>query len=108
MDYFEFPIYVEFLDWKVDDYYKMHFIGGFSYGVLRSSDIIGSLHTPELLEERDFSFLVGIDFFANQHLGGGIRFTHSMNKLYNNEDNNPNLPELRTYFLSFHTFYRIK
>lgn len=108
LNYFEFPLYVEFLDWKVDDYYKMHFIGGLSYGVLRSAKILGSPHTPDLINDRDLSFLVGIDFFANRHTGGGIRFTYSLNKLYSNELDNPNFPSLRSYFLSFHSFYRIK
>ncbi len=108
LNYFEFPIYFELLDWEVDDYYKMHFIGGVSYAILRDAKIRGSLHTPEVLNDRDWSLFAGIDFFANRHMGGGIRFTYSVSELYSNQDNNPNLPSLRSYFLSFHTFYRIK
>jgi hypothetical protein len=108
LNYFEIPIYVEFLDWKVDDYYKMHFIAGFSYGLLRNASTEGILHQPEDLNEQDYSMLIGIDFFGSRHMGGGARFTYSMNNLYDNGNNNTQYDNLRGYFLSFHTFYRIK
>lgn len=108
MNYFEIPLYIEFLDWEVDDYYKMHFIGGFSVGILRDAKIQGSFHTPELLNDRDFSLLTGIDYYANKHMGGGIRYTYSLSLIHKNGTNGTNLSPLKGHFLSFHTFYRIK
>jgi len=108
MNYFEIPVYVEFLDWEMDDYFKMHFCAGLSYGVLRNANVEGFNHQPEDLNETDYSVLLGIDFFGNRHMGGGMRFTYSINNLYDPGNNNTNFNTLRGYFLSFHTFYRIK
>lgn len=108
LNYFELPVYVELMDWKVDDYYKMHFIAGLTAGLLRDAEIIGLNHTVDLLNERDLSFLAGIDFYANQHLGFGIRWNFSINQLYETGTDGTMYKRLRGHFLSFHSHYRIK
>jgi hypothetical protein len=119
LDYLEIPIMVSFLDWaKIDKndrlYHKIHFTGGFSFSNLfraQLSDPFNANHprlTTNQLAQRDYSFLLGVSFYATRHWFFQARYTRSMNWLFHpdrfaDDPNFNRLDPLRGYFLTFQT-----
>ncbi len=105
LDYIEVPIIFNYKDWldKKEDYYKMHFHGGFSYGRLFNTRFDNSPleEAGPFFRENDFSWLVGVTFFTNEHVGFFARYNRSINLLFKNTPANPNTNSLLSYFLSF-------
>ncbi|MFK7982482.1 MAG: porin family protein [Saprospiraceae bacterium] len=105
LNYMEVPIIYTIKDWYQadEDYYKMHFQAGLSYGRLFSSKFKNTALevTAPFLRENDFSWLAGITFHTNEHVGFYARYTRSINLLFRNEDNNPNANSLLSFFLTF-------
>jgi len=105
LSYIEVPIIYTFKDWyqEDDDYYKMHFQGGFSYGRLFNNSFVDSPLAPTgpFFRENDFSWLAGITFHTNAHVGFYARYTRSINLLFKNTNTNPNANSLLSFFLTF-------
>ena len=105
LNYIEVPVIYTIKDWYQDDddYYKMHFQAGLSYGRLFSSQFENTALevTAPFLRENDFSWLAGITFHTNAHVGFYARYTRSINLLFKNEADNPNANSLLGYFLTF-------
>ena len=108
LNYVEIPIIAAYKDWLKDDYYKMRFETGLSYGRLIDGKIntaAGDLVLSEF-KKTDISGLVGVTFYSQEQLGFSFRYTHSINLLVNNQLN-PRFPRLRGYFLTFRILYII-
>jgi len=109
LQYIEVPVIYTIKDWYQDDgdYHKMHFQAGLSYGRLFGSrfENTGLSVTQPFLLENDFSWLAGITFHANEHVGFYARYTRSMNLLYKNTDTNPNANSLLSFYLTFGGVY---
>jgi len=105
LNYIEVPIIYTIKDWyqEEDDYYKMHFQAGLSYGRLFNTSFVDSPLAPTgpFFRENDFSWLAGITFHTNEHVGFYARYTRSMNLLFKNTDANPNANSLLSFFLTF-------
>ena len=112
--YIEVPVMVAFKDWlkEEDGYYRLQVSGGFSYGRLLNATSIGSCHDDltDLFNKNDVSFTLGVEYFSNKHLSFGMRWSRSINLLYNhkkgdNLENPRNENSLRGFFLSFRGAY---
>ena len=81
----------------------MHFQAGLSYGRLFNTSFVDSPLAPTgpFFRENDFSWLAGITFHTNAHVGFYARYTRSMNLLFKNTDTNPNANSLLSFFLTF-------
>ena len=105
LNYIEVPIIYTIKDWyqEDEDYHKMHFQAGLSYGRLFNTSFVDSPLAPTepFLRENDFSWLAGITFHTNAHVGFYARYTRSINLLFKNTDTNPNANSLLSFFLTF-------
>ena len=105
LQYIEVPVIYTIKDWyqEDDDYHKMHFQGGLSYGRLFGSSFENSPleAASPFFRENDFSWILGITFHANANTGFFARYTRSMNLLYKNDTTNPNVNSLLSFFLTF-------
>jgi len=109
LQYIEVPIIYTIKDWyqEGEDYHKMHFQAGVSYGRLFDSKFenTGLSVTQPFLRENDFSWLAGITFHTSSHVGFYARYTRSMNLLYKNTASNPNANSLLSFYLTFGGVY---
>ena len=105
LNYIEVPLIYNFKDWyqEDEDYHKMHFQGGLSYGRLFSSSFVDTSieDLAPFFRENDISWLLGLKFHINENIGFYARYTRSFNLLYKNTDTNPNANSLLSYFLTF-------
>ncbi len=105
LDYIEVPLIFNYKDWldKKEDYYKMHFHAGLSYGRLFNTRFDNSPleEAGPFFRENDFSWLAGVTFFMNEQIGFYARYNRSMNLLFKSTPANPNTNSLLSYFLSF-------
>ena len=105
LHYVEVPFIYTYKDWYQDseDYHKMHFQGGFSYGRLFNSNFENSPleEAAPFFRENDFSWLAGLTFHTSPNFGFYARYTRSLNLLFKNNNNNPNANSLLSFFLSF-------
>ncbi len=100
LDYISVPVYVKYKDWidEEGDYYKVHFFGGLSYGRLFGSEVESS--DPGFVASQDFfkqnyiGILFGAIFYVNRNWGIGARWERSISRLYENDLNNPDQPQL--------------
>ncbi len=109
LDYIQVPVLFNYKDWlsEEEDYYKMHFQGGLSYGRLFSTRFDNSPieEAGPFFRKDDISWMAGMTFFANEHLGFFARYNRSINLLFKNSSSNPNVNSLLSYFLSFGANY---
>ncbi len=108
LNYVEIPILIGFKDWQKDDFYKIRFEGGFSYGRL-----VGHKFSFQGVEEQidefnnnDFSLVIGAALFTSEKLGFSFRYTHSVTPLLNNK-NSIEFARLRGFFLTFRSIYML-
>lgn len=106
INYVEIPLLIDLKDWEHEDYYKMHFEGGFSLGRIIEEKVkdVGGNTNIEGLNQTDLSAIAGFTFFSNKHLGFTGRYTHSIN-LLRDEKKHPGLSRFRGYFLTFRLSY---
>lgn len=112
-NYIEVPVVVTFKDWldEQEDFYKIQVSGGFSYGRLINATSEGSCHDEltDLFNKNDISFTVGAEYFTSPHLTFGVKWSRSLNLLYNRKKGEEmlNLFEnsLQGFFLSFRAGY---
>ena len=110
--YIEVPVMATFKDWldEEGDFYKIQVSGGFSYGRLLEASAEGSCHDDltDLFNKNDISFAIGVEYFSNEHLTFGVRWSRSINLLYNRKEGeaiNRFENSLRGFFLSFRAGY---
>jgi hypothetical protein len=81
MDYVSIPLLVEFKDWIVKDedkqeFAKIRFSGGLAFGrLIKNEDSDGF---SKDFKTNDLSFLLGMTFSPNRHLGFILRYTRSI------------------------------
>ncbi len=106
-DYVAVPVIFNYLDWEGDDYYRLHFHAGLSYGRLINATIQKEKIDPILEEfaENNFSWLGGFTYYTNRHLGFTARYTRSLNLLFDQRKSSINSRSYRGFFLTFHALY---
>lgn len=114
VDFIEVPVLFNIQDWLSADeeYYKLHFHAGLSYGRLISTNIEDSSPNSPLIElgdlfnKDDVSWILGATFYTNKHLAITGRYTRSFGLLYRNDPASQiNARSLQVYFFTFHALY---
>ncbi len=108
LNYVEIPILIGFKDWQKDDFYKIRFEGGFSYGRLVGHKVSfqGVEEQIDEFNNNDLSFVIGAALFTSEKLGFSFRYTHSVTPLLNNK-NSIEFARLRGFFLTFRSIYML-
>ncbi len=108
LNYVEIPILIGFKDWQKDDFYKIRFEGGFSYGrvVGHKVSFQGVEEQIDEFNNNDLSFVIGAALFTSEKLGFSFRYTHSVTPLLNNK-NSIEFARLRGFFLTFRSIYML-
>ncbi len=114
-NYIEVPVLFNIQDWldtETEEFYKLHFHAGFSYGRLINSSVEDEsnvsplVRLQDLFNKNDYSWIAGATFYLNKHLGFTGRYTRSINLLYRNSPDSPiNARSLRGFFLTFQVLY---
>lgn len=111
-NYISVPVLFNFQDWldESEEYYKLHFHGGLSYGRLISTSIndedLNSIFESirDDFRRDDISAVVGATFYTGPHLAITGRFSRSLTPLYKNGDG-PVM--VRIPFISKHLTLRV-
>ena len=110
LQYVEVPVMISYKDWLDEEkgFYKLQATTGFTYSRLVEASASGSKHDNEVVNFNDnnYSFNIGVEYFAGPKFSLGARWTRSINLLFNNEKHNENLDALFGYFLSFRGVYQ--
>ncbi|MDH3244818.1 MAG: PorT family protein [Saprospiraceae bacterium] len=108
LNYVEIPILIGFKDWQKDDFYKIRFEGGFSYGRMVGHKVSfqGVEEQIDEFNNNDLSFIIGAALFTSEKLGFSFRYTHSVTPLLNNK-NSIEFARLRGFFLTFRSIYML-
>lgn len=91
-NYVSVPVVFNYKDWLSADeeYYKLHFHAGLSYGRLLNSNIDDEdqnsifLSVSEFFEKDDLSFLIGATFYTSPHIAITGRFNRGLLPLFDN------------------------
>ena len=109
LQYVEVPVLFSYKDWfqEEDGYYKVQASAGISYGRLLGATAEGSCHDDltDKFNTNDIGFTGGVEYFASEHVGFGVRWSKSFNLLYNKDKHDPGRNSLRGFFLSFRGAY---
>ena len=119
LNYLEVPVTMSYRDWKVTDksgqeFYKVYFTAGMSYGRLFSYKLTENFTHPkavsDVFQKNDMALTGGLSYFVNHHWGFNWRYTRSVNYLFNPKkyENNVALTSyaaLQVYFLTFQTVW---
>ena len=116
LNYLEVPVLLNIRDWKKAgsdgvEFYKASFSAGISYGRLFKATSSSNFTHAAVLDKfstNDVSFMAGINYNANRHLGFSMRIAKSMARIFNYEKyiNEPlagGLPNLKGHYLTFQT-----
>jgi hypothetical protein len=80
------PVVFSYKDWLGDNYYRLHFHGGLSYGRLVSgaleNDLRDNSRFVSTWNENDLSFLLGATYFVNENFGLTFRYNRSLFLLF--------------------------
>lgn len=112
LNYLEVPVLVSYLDWfqEENNYYKVHFSAGLSYGRLFNTKVTEIFSHPkevvDIFQQNDVSYTAGLSYFITRNWGVTARYTRSFNYLFHpkNHKDDPilgNLTALQGYFLTF-------
>ncbi len=112
-DYVSVPIIISLKDWESEDYFRLHFHGGLSYGRLVNAELdnggIDNSRFIDLWRENDLSILGGATYFVYKNFGLTVRYNRSLIRLYRNTqeniDNGGAIDSLSAFNLSFHALY---
>lgn len=109
LKYVAIPVEVVFNDWQHEDgYYRMQFFGGLSYGRLFDYSAIDNgvgIATADY-NENDISWLVGGQYSMNKNWGIALKYTGSLNLLYNRQKNSGSVfPSMRGYLITLQLMY---
>jgi hypothetical protein len=98
LNYVAVPVYFKYKDWVAEGsdketYYRLHFLGGLSYGRLFSTKMEGFFESLDgFLNDNYMGILVGAVYFINPKLGAGARWEKGLLDIYNNDfDEGPNI-----------------
>ncbi|MBP7273158.1 MAG: PorT family protein [Saprospiraceae bacterium] len=117
LNYVEVPVYYTIDDWKVtdddeNDFYKMQFGVGLSYGRLMNHKIENDFINTEvanLFNKNDISWLLQGSFRWSNHWSASVRFTSGrwISKLFDADKNriSINSKDLLSYFFTFRLNY---
>jgi hypothetical protein len=111
LNYIEVPVIFNYKDWKPEeeDYYRLHFHTGFSYGRLINFTTEANQFTilGEFFRDNDASWILGATYYVNEHLGITGRYTRSLYPFFVPDENmmTPNASALTSFNLSLHTVY---
>lgn len=85
LQYVEVPVLLTYKEWYVDGYYKVQAGAGLSYGRLIKAKSEGSCYDDvvDLFNANDLSFTLGAEYFFNRNISFGVRWTRSINLLFN-------------------------
>ncbi len=113
LNYVEVPIIFNYMDWQAEDedYYRLHFHSGFSYGRLIgfSSDDNQLTVLGDFFRDNDVSWIGGATYYINENFGITARYTRSIYPFFLGDENaspdTPNANSLIGYQLTFRTVY---
>jgi outer membrane protein with beta-barrel domain len=109
LQYVEVPVVFSYKDWLEEEegYYKVQASIGLAYSRLLKATANGSKHDDlaDTFNTDDFGFTVGADYFTSENLSFGVRWSKSLNLLYNKDKHDPGRNSLRGFFLSFRSAY---
>jgi len=110
LNYIEVPVIFNYMDWKAEDedYYRLHFHTGLSYGRLIgfSSDDNQLTVLGDSFRDNDVSWIAGATYYVNENLGFTARYTRSVYPFFvANEMATPNANSLVGYQITFRTTY---
>lgn len=89
LDYIEVPIMISFMDWMDDpneeEYYKLHFTAGLSYGHLFNYKVLNNMD-EDVTQRYDFNkntinAIGGLVYFFNEHFGLILQYHHSFSNI---------------------------
>lgn len=109
LNYIEVPVLFNYKDWKAEDedYYRLHFQAGFSYGRLISFSGDNNQFTSlgDFFRDNDVSWVGGATYYLNERLGITARYSRSLYPFFVADATTPNVNSLVGFQLSFHTVY---
>lgn len=112
LNYIEVPILFNYMDWLAEDedYYRLHFHAGFSYGRLISSSSDNDNNTNftilgDFFRDNDVSWIAGATYYVNENLGFTARYSRSLYPFFVPDENTPNAKPLIGYQITFQTVY---
>lgn len=109
LQYVEVPVVISYKDWldEEEGFYKVQASIGLAYSRLLKATANGSCHDDlaGTFNSDDFGFTVGADYFTSQNLSFGVRWSKSLNLLYDKDKHDPGRNSLRGFFLSFRSAY---
>ena len=108
--YVAIPIIYNYKDWAAEDYYRLHFHGGLSYGRLINAELDNDQDNTAFVDawnQNDFGFLVGATYFVNSNFGLTFRYNRSILRLYRFDPNDgfTGRESLLAFNLSLHGTY---
>ncbi len=110
LNYIEVPVLFNYMDWQVEneDYYRLHFHTGLSYGRLisSSSDVNQFIQLGDFFRDNDVSWVAGATYYVNKNIGVTVRYTRSLYPFFiADETTTPNANSLIGYQINFQTIY---
>lgn len=114
LNYIDLPVYISYSDWYDErGFYKMAVNGGVSFGRLISARTFDRYNEEEInldnlandFNENELSFLLGFTFRSSEHIVFSGRYTQAITPLLNAEKLGYQIPNLRSYWLSFRIEY---
>lgn len=113
LNYIEVPLIFNIGDWLSDDeqYYRLNFHAGFSYGNLFSTKIeddnTNLLQVGEFFKKTDISWLAGFTYFINKNVGVTVRYSRSITPLYKAQTSFPFQSAMIGHFFSVRALYML-
>lgn len=111
LNYIQVPVIFYYKDWKAEeeDYYRLHFQAGLSYGRLINFTTDNNDFTTlgDFFRDNDVSWLFGATYFINKHIGVAARYTRSLYPFFVTDEEmmTPNADPLTSFNLSLHVVY---
>jgi len=112
LNYIEVPVLFNFGDWLSNDeeYFRLHFHAGFSYGNLFSTNIeddgTGVLENDaEFYKKNNVSWQAGFTYFINKHLGATVRYSRSITPLFKPDVPGPTRRNFIGHFFTVRALY---
>jgi len=110
-DYIAIPVIYSYKDWVDEEYYRLHFHTGLSYGRLIRAELQNDATEEEnqtfidKWRQNDLSVIVGATYFINKNFGLTFRYNRSIILLNKNDGTGGTNPSLLPFHLSFQGLY---
>ncbi len=110
LNYIEVPVLFNYMDWQAEDedYYRLHFHAGFSYGRLisfKTDEFSNLIILEDFIRDNDVSWMAGATYYINKNLGVTARYSRSLYPFFVPDETSPNAKPLIGYQLTFQTVY---